>query len=184
MKKQFLFFLFCLCAGVSNVWAQETDWSPLFTRVCEGVTYTCENDEAYPWKLANGCLISTTIHKQETSTCYQDEQQADRPGCRPFAAPTASVPPPAGERTRLCPSPMGCSIRGRACWSAGRGTFPAAPRAGSPRPGRRGMPAHTAGAFSYDHLAGVYAPRHKKIRGLSATDFIVRSHISLGNAIQ
>lgn len=35
MKKQFLFFLFCLCAGVSNVWAQETDWSPLFTRVCE-----------------------------------------------------------------------------------------------------------------------------------------------------
>lgn len=34
MKKQFLFFLFCLCAGVSNVWAQETDWSPLFP-LCE-----------------------------------------------------------------------------------------------------------------------------------------------------
>ena len=54
MKKQFLFFLFCLCAGVSNLWAQETDWSPLFTRVSEGITYTCENDEAYPWNLANG----------------------------------------------------------------------------------------------------------------------------------
>ena len=68
MKKQFLFFLFCLCAGVSNVWAQETDWSPLFTRVCEGVTYTCENDEAYPWKLANGCLISTNKAHSSSST--------------------------------------------------------------------------------------------------------------------
>ena len=68
MKKQFLFFLFCLCAGVSNVWAQETDWSPLFTRVCEGVTYTCENDEAYPWKLANGCLISTNKAHNSSST--------------------------------------------------------------------------------------------------------------------
>lgn len=68
MKKQFLFFLFCLCAGVSNVWAQETDWSPLFTRVCEGVTYTCENDEAYPWKLANGYLISTNKAHNSSST--------------------------------------------------------------------------------------------------------------------
>ena len=68
MKKQFLFFLFCLCAGVSNVWAQETDWSPLVTRVCEGVTYTCENDEAYPWKLANGCLISTNKAHSSSST--------------------------------------------------------------------------------------------------------------------
>lgn len=68
MKKQFLFFLFCLCAGVSNVWAQETDWSPLFTRVCEGVTYTCENDEAYPWKLANGSLISTNKVDKSSST--------------------------------------------------------------------------------------------------------------------
>lgn len=68
MKKQFLFFLFCLCAGVSNVWAQETDWSPLFTRVCEGVTYTCENDEAYPWNLANGCLISTNKAHNSSST--------------------------------------------------------------------------------------------------------------------
>lgn len=59
MKKQFLFFLFCLCAGVSNVWAQETDWSSLFTRVSEGITYTCENDEAYPWSLADGVLTST-----------------------------------------------------------------------------------------------------------------------------
>lgn len=68
MKKQFLFFLFCLCAGVSNVWAQETDWSPLFTRVCEGVTYTCENDEAYPWNLANGSLISTNKVDNSSST--------------------------------------------------------------------------------------------------------------------
>ena len=68
MKKQFLFFLFCLCAGVSNVWAQETDWSPLFTRVCEGVTYTCENDEAYPWNLANGSLISTNKVDKSSST--------------------------------------------------------------------------------------------------------------------
>lgn len=68
MKKQFLFFLFCLCAGVSNVWAQETDWSPLFTRVCEGVTYTCENDEAYPWNLANGYLISTNKVDKSSST--------------------------------------------------------------------------------------------------------------------
>lgn len=68
MKKQFLFFLFCLCAGVSNVWAQETDWSPLFTRVCEGVTYTCENDEAYPWNLANGHLISTNKVDNSSST--------------------------------------------------------------------------------------------------------------------
>lgn len=68
MKKQFLFFLFCLCAGVSNVWAQETDWSPLFTRVCEGVTYTCENDEAYPWNLANGYLISTNEAHNSSST--------------------------------------------------------------------------------------------------------------------
>lgn len=68
MKKQFLFFLFCLCAGVSNVWAQETDWSPLFTRVCEGVTYTCENDEAYPWNLANGYLISTNKVGNSSST--------------------------------------------------------------------------------------------------------------------
>lgn len=68
MKKQFLFFLFCLCAGVSNVWAQETDWSPLFTRVCEGVTYTCENDEAYPWNLANGYLISTNKAHSSSST--------------------------------------------------------------------------------------------------------------------
>ena len=68
MKKQFLFFLFCLCAGVSNVWAQETDWSPLFTRVCEGFTYTCENDEAYPWKLANGSLISTNKAHSSSST--------------------------------------------------------------------------------------------------------------------
>lgn len=68
MKKQFLFFLFCLCAGVSNVWAQETDWSPLFTRVCEGVTYTCENDEAYPWNLANGYLISTNKVDNSSST--------------------------------------------------------------------------------------------------------------------
>lgn len=68
MKKQFLFFLFCLCAGVSNVWAQETDWSPLFTRVCEGVTYTCENDEAYPWNLANGYLISTNKAHNSSST--------------------------------------------------------------------------------------------------------------------
>lgn len=59
MKKQFLFFLFCLCAGVSNIWAQETDWSSLFTRVSEGLTYTCENDENYPWKLADGVLTST-----------------------------------------------------------------------------------------------------------------------------
>lgn len=59
MKKQFLFFLFCLCAGVSNVWAQETDWSPLFKYVSEGITYTCENDEAYPWNLAEGVLTST-----------------------------------------------------------------------------------------------------------------------------
>lgn len=68
MKKQFLFFLFCLCAGVSNIWAQETDWSPLFTRVCEGVTYTCENDEAYPWNLANGYLISTNKVGNSSST--------------------------------------------------------------------------------------------------------------------
>lgn len=68
MKKQFLFFLFCLCAGVSNVWAQETDWSPLFTRVSEGVTYTCENDEAYPWNLANGYLISTNKANNSSST--------------------------------------------------------------------------------------------------------------------
>lgn len=68
MKKQFLFFLFCLCAGVSNIWAQETDWSPLFTRVCEGVTYTCENDEAYPWKLADGSLISTNKAHSSSST--------------------------------------------------------------------------------------------------------------------
>lgn len=68
MKKQFLFFLFCLCAGVSNVWAQETDWSPLFTRVSEGVTYTCENDEAYPWNLANGYLISTNKVDKSSST--------------------------------------------------------------------------------------------------------------------
>lgn len=68
MKKQFLFFLFCLCAGVSNLWAQETDWSPLFTRVCEGVTYTCENDEAYPWNLANGYLISTNKAHNSSST--------------------------------------------------------------------------------------------------------------------
>ena len=68
MKKQFLFFLFCLCAGVSNVWAQETDWSPLFTRVSEGVTYTCENDEAYPWNLANGYLISTNKADNSSST--------------------------------------------------------------------------------------------------------------------
>lgn len=68
MKKQFLFFLFCLCAGVSNVWAQETDWSPLFTRVCEGITYTCENDEAYPWNLANGYLISTNKVDNSSST--------------------------------------------------------------------------------------------------------------------
>lgn len=68
MKKQFLFFLFCLCAGVSNVWAQETDWSPLFTRVSEGVTYTCENDEAYPWNLANGYLISTNKVDNSSST--------------------------------------------------------------------------------------------------------------------
>lgn len=68
MKKQFLFFLFCLCAGVSNVWAQETDWSPLFTRVSEGITYTCENDEAYPWNLANGSLISTNKVDKSSST--------------------------------------------------------------------------------------------------------------------
>ena len=68
MKKQFLFFLFCLCAGVSNLWAQETDWSPLFTRVSEGVTYTCENDEAYPWNLANGSLISTNKAHSSSST--------------------------------------------------------------------------------------------------------------------
>lgn len=68
MKKQFLFFLFCLCAGVSNLWAQETDWSPLFTRVSEGVTYTCENDEAYPWNLANGYLISTNKADNSSST--------------------------------------------------------------------------------------------------------------------
>lgn len=68
MKKQFLFFLFCLCAGVSNLWAQETDWSPLFTRVCEGITYTCENDEAYPWNLANGYLISTNKAHSSSST--------------------------------------------------------------------------------------------------------------------
>lgn len=68
MKKQFLFFLFCLCAGVSNLWAQETDWSPLFTRVSEGVTYTCENDEAYPWNLANGYLISTNKAHNSSST--------------------------------------------------------------------------------------------------------------------
>lgn len=68
MKKQFLFFLFCLCAGVSNLWAQETDWSPLFTRVSEGVTYTCENDEAYPWNLANGSLISTNKVDKSSST--------------------------------------------------------------------------------------------------------------------
>lgn len=68
MKKQFLFFLFCICAGVSNVWAQETDWSPLFTRVSEGVTYTCENDEAYPWNLANGYLISTNKVDKSSST--------------------------------------------------------------------------------------------------------------------
>lgn len=68
MKKQFLFFLFCLCAGVSNVWAQETDWSPLFTRVSEGITYTCENDEAYPWSLADGYLISTNKAHNSSST--------------------------------------------------------------------------------------------------------------------
>ena len=68
MKKQFLFFVFCLCAGVSNLWAQETDWSPLFTRVSEGVTYTCENDEAYPWNLANGSLISTNKAHSSSST--------------------------------------------------------------------------------------------------------------------
>lgn len=68
MKKQFLFFLFCLCAGVSNIWAQETDWSPLFTRVSEGITYTCENDEAYPWNLANGYLISTNKVDKSSST--------------------------------------------------------------------------------------------------------------------
>lgn len=68
MKKQFLFFLFCLCAGVSNLWAQETDWSPLFTRVSEGITYTCENDEANPWNLANGSLISTNKAHSSSST--------------------------------------------------------------------------------------------------------------------
>lgn len=68
MKKQFLFFLFCLCAGVSNVWAQETDWSPLFTRVSEGITYTCENDEAYPWSLADGVLTSTNKAHNSSST--------------------------------------------------------------------------------------------------------------------
>lgn len=68
MKKQFLFFLFCLCAGVSNVWAQETDWSPLFTQVSEGITYTCENDEAYPWELVDGSLISTNKAHSSSST--------------------------------------------------------------------------------------------------------------------
>lgn len=68
MKKQFLFFLFCLCAGVSNVWAQETDWSPLFTRVSEGITYTCENDETYPWELVDGSLVSTNKAQGSSST--------------------------------------------------------------------------------------------------------------------
>lgn len=68
MKKQFLFFLFCLCAGVSNVWAQETDWSPLFTRVSEGITYTCENDETYPWELVDGSLVSTNKAQSSSST--------------------------------------------------------------------------------------------------------------------
>lgn len=68
MKKQFLFFLFCLCAGVSNLWAQETDWSPLFTRVSEGITYTCENDETYPWELVDGSLVSTNKAQGSSST--------------------------------------------------------------------------------------------------------------------
>ena len=71
MKKQFLFFLFCLCAGVSNVWAQETDWSPLFTRVSEGVTYTCENDEAYPWELVDGVLTSTNKGVAGSSSTFK-----------------------------------------------------------------------------------------------------------------
>ena len=53
---------------MSNLCAQETDWSPLFTRVSEGVTYTCENDETYPWNLANGYLISTNKVDRSSST--------------------------------------------------------------------------------------------------------------------
>ena len=68
MKKQFLFFLFCLCAGVSNLWAQETDWSPLFTRVSEGITYTCENDENCPWEIVDGSLVSTNKAQSSKST--------------------------------------------------------------------------------------------------------------------
>lgn len=68
MKKQFLFFLFCLCAGVSNVWAQETDWSPLFTYVSEGITYTCENDENCPWEIVDGSLVSTNKAQSSKST--------------------------------------------------------------------------------------------------------------------
>lgn len=68
MKKQFLFFLFCLCAGVSNVWAQETDWSPLFPYVSEGITYTCENDENCPWEIVDGSLVSTNKAQSSKST--------------------------------------------------------------------------------------------------------------------
>lgn len=71
MKKQFLFFLFCLCAGVSNIWARETDWSPLFTRVSEGITYTCENDEAYPWSLADGILTNTNKGVSNSTSTFK-----------------------------------------------------------------------------------------------------------------
>lgn len=67
MKKQFLFFLFCLCAGVSNVWAQETDWSSL-VRVSKHINLNIENDETYPWQLADGILTSTN-KGVSSSTC-------------------------------------------------------------------------------------------------------------------
>lgn len=67
MKKQFLFFLFCICAGVSNVWAQETDWSPL-VRVSKHINLNIENDETYPWQLADGILTNTN-KGVSSSTC-------------------------------------------------------------------------------------------------------------------
>lgn len=70
MKKQFLFFLFCLCAGVSNVWAQETDWSPL-VRVSKHINLNIENDETYPWQLADGILISTNKGVSNSTSTFK-----------------------------------------------------------------------------------------------------------------
>ena len=70
MKKQFLFFLFCLCAGVSNVWAQETDWSPL-VRVSKHINLNIENDETYPWQLADGILTNTNKGVSNSTSTFK-----------------------------------------------------------------------------------------------------------------